>query len=293
MFKGSIVALVTPMSEDLGLDLGALEKLVDWHLEKGSAGLVIAGTTGESATLSGAEFDQVVSTAVTRVAGRIPVIAGTGGPDTSRTVAQTRRAALLGADAALVVTPYYNRPPQAGMLQHYRLVAESATLPLILYNVPSRTGVDLLPETVAVLAASENIVAIKEACTDSGRIEELIRRTGEEFTVLSGDDATCQQAILGGAHGVISVAANIAPAQMAEMCTLASCGQIAAAGLLDERMRPIYEALAMQTNPIPVKYALSELGLIKNKIRLPLTTLADPYQLKLTAALKAAELNSQ
>lgn len=290
MFKGSIVALVTPMSDNLGVDLDALEKLVDWHLERGTSGLVIAGTTGESATLSGDEFDLVVSTVIGRVSGRVPVIAGTGSPDTGKTVFQTRRAASLGADAVLVVTPYYNRPPQAGMLQHYQLVANATSLPVILYNVPSRTGVDLLPETVAELAGTENIIAIKEASTKPGRVEELIRRAGDRITVLSGDDSSCMRSMLDGASGVISVAANVAAAEMAELCKFATGGDTAAASRVNKKMQPVYAALAMQTNPIPVKYALSEMGMIKNNIRLPLTTLAGEYRLKLTAALSVADL---
>jgi len=290
MFKGSIVALVTPMADDLGVDLDALEKLVDWHLENGTSGLVIAGTTGESATLSGDEFDMVLGTVIARVSRRIPVIAGTGGPDTGKTVFQSRRAESLGADGVLVVTPYYNRPPQAGMLMHYRLVAKAVSLPVILYNVPVRTGVDLLPETVAELSRLDNIVAIKEASTKPGRVEELLHRAGDRITVLSGDDPSCMQTMLKGARGVISVAANVAPAAMAELCTLAGSGQGEAAARLNARMQPVYDALAMQTNPIPVKYALSEMGLIRNRIRLPLTTLADEYRLKLTAALSAAEI---
>jgi 4-hydroxy-tetrahydrodipicolinate synthase len=291
MLKGSIVALVTPMSDDFRIDVDALEKLVDWHLRKGTSALVIAGTTGESATLSGDEFDLVVSTAVARAGGRIPVIAGTGGPDTAKTVRQTSRAAALGADAALVVTPYYNRPPQAGLLAHYRAVADSASLPLILYNVPSRTGVDLLPDTVAELAQTDSIVAIKEASTEPGRITELIRKTGDRITVLSGDDPSCLQAIFAGARGVISVAANIAPAEMAALCRLAMNGDADEARSLDTRLQPVFAALALQTNPIPVKWAMSQLGLVKKGIRLPLTTLATEFRLKLTAALTAAELN--
>ena len=290
MIKGSIVALVTPMSEDLGVDLDALEKLVDWHLDTGTSGLVIAGTTGEAATLSGGEFDTLLGTVITRVSGRIPVIAGTGSPDTEKTTNQTRRAETLGADAVLVVTPYYNRPPQTGMLKHFQSVANATSLPVILYNVPSRTSVDLRPETVAELARTENIVAIKEASTEPGRMEELVRIAEGRITVLSGDDPSCLQSMLLGAEGVISVAANVAPSGMAELCDLVRDSENDAAKRLNDRLQVVYAALALQTNPIPVKCALSEMGMIKNCIRLPLTTLADEYRLELAAALKAIDL---
>ena len=290
MFQGSIVALVTPMSDDFEIDFTALAALVEWHIEAGTGGLVIAGTTGESATLTPAEFDTLIRSVVEQVAGRIPVIAGTGGPGTEQAAAQTRLAAQLGADAVLVVTPYYNRPPQRGMLEHFRIVASAADLPVILYNVPSRTSIDLHPETVEQLAAVENIVAIKEACVEPGRIAELVRRCDGQITVLSGDDPSCTDAMFNGARGVVSVAANIAPAPMATLCKLALGADQDAALAQDRRLHPVYAALALETNPIPVKHALAEMGRIKNKLRLPLTTLAEPYRLELAAALTEANL---
>jgi 4-hydroxy-tetrahydrodipicolinate synthase len=275
MFNGSFVALVTPFTDDDRLDVEALDALVDFHLRQGTDGLVVAGTTGESATLGKDEFETLLAAVVRRAAGRIPVVAGTGSASTAVAARQTRRAGELGADGVLVVTPYYIRPTQAGLRAHFTAVADAAAVPVILYNVPSRTAVDMLPETVAALAAHPRIAGIKEAAGGQGRIEELRARCGPEFTVLSGDDRSCLAAMRSGADGVISVAANVAPALLHAMCAAAAGHDWSAAERLDERLQPLFDALSLETNPIPVKWALFEMQLAGPGIRLPLTPL-DP-----------------
>lgn len=268
--EGSIVALVTPMTADRAVDYAAWERLLDWHLQEGTRGLVVAGTTGESPVLAGEEFEQLLASAVERIGGRIPVLAGTGTAATDKTVALTRRAADLGADAALVVTPYYNRPPQRGLEAHFRAVADASEIPVVLYNVPSRTAVDLEPDTTLSLAAHENIIAIKEAVSDPGRISALVRGG---ITVLSGDDASACRSMLAGARGVISVAANIVPGIFARLCESALNGHAGQASAEDERLRELYEFLGTEVNPIPVKWLLARLGRIGTGIRLPLVEL--------------------
>ncbi len=275
MFNGSFVALVTPFTDDDRLDVEALDALVDFHLRQGTDGLVVAGTTGESATLGKDEFETLLAAVVRRAAGRIPVVAGTGSASTAVAARQTRRAGELGADGVLVVTPYYIRPTQAGLRAHFTAVADAAAVPVILYNVPSRTAVDMLPETVAALAAHPRIAGIKEAAGGQGRIEELRARCGPDFTVLSGDDRSCLAAMRSGADGVISVAANVAPALLHAMCAAAAGHDWSAAERLDERLQPLFDALSLETNPIPVKWALFEMQLAGPGIRLPLTPL-DP-----------------
>ena len=275
MFNGSFVALVTPFTDDDRLDVEALDALVDFHLRQGTDGLVVAGTTGESATLGKDEFETLLAAVVRRAAGRIPVVAGTGSASTAVAARQTRRAGELGADGVLVVTPYYVRPTQAGLRAHFTAVADAAAVPVILYNVPSRTAVDMLPETVAALAAHPRIAGIKEAAGGQGRIEELRARCGPDFTVLSGDDRSCLAAMRSGADGVISVAANVAPALLHAMCAAAAGHDWSAAERLDERLQPLFDALSLETNPIPVKWALFEMQLAGPGIRLPLTPL-DP-----------------
>jgi len=273
MFTGSIVALVTPFTDEGGVDYAALDGLVDFHLEQGSDGLVVAGTTGESATLTRQEFSDLLQAVVRRVGGAVPVLAGTGSAATAVAVEQSRRAAELGADGVLVVTPYYNRPTQAGLEAHFTAVADAIDIPVVLYNVPSRTAVDLLPQTVARLAAHPRIVGLKEAKREPGRVQELLALCAGGFTVLSGDDPACLSAMQSGARGVVSVAANVAPALMHELCSLAAAGDWAAAQGLDDRLQPLFEALALETNPIPVKWALFEMHRVGPQIRLPLTPL--------------------
>jgi len=273
MFTGSIVALVTPFTDAGGLDHAALEGLIDFHLEQGSDGLVVAGTTGESATLTKQEFGDLLQAVIRRVGGAVPVLAGTGSAATAVAVEQSRRAAELGADGVLVVTPYYNRPTQAGLEAHFTAVADAIDLPVVLYNVPSRTAVDLLPKTVARLAAHPRIVGLKEAKREPGRVQQLLALCPDGFTVLSGDDPTCLSAMQSGARGVVSVAANVAPASMHELCALAAAGDWVAAQGRDNRLQPLFDALAVETNPIPVKWALFEMNRVGPQIRLPLTPL--------------------
>jgi len=273
MFTGSIVALVTPFTDEGEVDYAALDGLVEFHLEQGSDGLVIAGTTGESATLTRQEFRQLLQAVVRRVDGAVPVLAGTGSAATAKAVEQSRQAAELGASGVLVVTPYYNRPPQSGLAAHFTVIADAVDIPVVLYNVPSRTAADLLPATVAQLARHPRIVGIKEAKREPGRVEELVALCGDGFTVLSGDDPVCLSAMQSGARGVVSVAANVAPALMHGLCMLAAAGDWAAADRLDQRLQLLFEALAVETNPIPVKWALFEMNRVGPQIRLPLIPL--------------------
>ncbi len=285
MFHGSIVALVSPMTDSLELDLQAVDRLVGFHLSNGTAALVIGGTTGESAALKDTEPERLLDQVIERVDGRIPVIAGSGSPSTEKTLRQTRRAAELGADAALIVTPYYNRPTQEGLYRHYRLLAEAVDIPQILYNVPARTGVDLLPKTVARLAPLDNIVAIKEAVADPARVAELLVSCGDQLTVLSGDDGSACDSMLNGAQGVISVAANVAPQALSRLCEMAAAGSAEQARRLNDRLNVLYDALSVQVNPIPVKWALKKMGMIGDGIRLPLVPLQETYHRQVELAL--------
>ena len=268
MISGSLVPLVTPMDSGGGLDWKALERLIDFHLEKGTDGIVAVGTSGESATLDMAEHKEAIRRVVQQVAGRIPVIAGTGANS-------TREAARsVGADAALLVTPYYNKPTQEGLYLHHKHIAETVAIPQILYNVPSRTACDMLPETVERLSAISNIVGIKEATGDLQRAREVIERVDGRMAVYSGDDATAVELILMGGKGNISVTANVAPQQMHELCAAALRGDEQTARRLNEALMPLHKALFIESNPIPVKWALMEMGLIADGIRLPLTPLS-------------------
>jgi len=287
MFSGSIVALVTPFSGEGGIDYPAVDGLVDFHLEQGSDGLVVAGTTGESAALTRPEWRELLAAVVRRVDGAIPVLAGTGSAATATAVDLTRQAGELGADGALVVTPYYVRPGQAGLEEHFSTIANASSIPVVLYNVPSRTAVDLLPETTARLAVHPRIVGIKEAKREPGRIEELVERCGPGFAVLSGDDPSCLEAMQAGAGGVVSVAANVAPAMMHELCVLARSEDGDAALALDGRLQMLFDALALESNPIPVKWALFEMGRIGPQIRLPLTPLDERHRGPLRQCLDA------
>jgi 4-hydroxy-tetrahydrodipicolinate synthase len=263
------------MDERGRIDYPALRGLVDFHLGRGTDALVIAGTTGEGATLSATETGDLVGAVVRQVDGRIPVIAGCGCADTAKTIALAEQAERRGADAALVVTPYYNRPMQSGLEAHFSAVANATGIPLILYNVPSRTAVDLMPETVARLARREDIVAIKEAKPDLDRISELVELCGEHFTVLSGDDGSCMGAMLRGAAGVVSVAANVVPRRMHDLCTAASRGDRDAAAAIDAGLRELFGALSIESNPIPVKWSVARMGLIGEGLRLPLLPLSE------------------
>lgn len=294
MITGSIVALVTPMDEDGAVDYAALERLVAWHVEAGTAAIVAVGTTGESATLDNDEHIAVMRRVVELADGRIPVIAGTGANATSEAIALTQAAADCGADAALLVTPYYNKPPQEGLYRHYRAVAEAVDLPQILYNVPGRTGCDLQPATVQRLAEIPNIVGLKEALADQTRINELVGcGLPGDFALYSGDDPTACGAMLAGFHGDISVVANVAPAMMARMCAAATSGDRQAAEAADAELAGLHRDLFLQANPIPVKWALHAMGRIGPGIRLPLVPLADEYHDTLRATLRAAGALSQ
>lgn len=283
--RGSIVALVTPMHEDGAVDWERLKKLVDWHVEQGTHGIVAVGTTGESATLGFEEHDIVIREVVAAAKGRIPVIAGTGANSTAEAIRLTREAEAAGADACLSVTPYYNKPTQEGLYQHYKAIAEAVDIPQILYNVPGRTSCDMLPETVARLAKVPNIIGIKEAKGEVSRIEELIRVCGEDFLVFTGDDATAVDSILAGGCGNISVTANVAPATMAAACEAALAKDANKARELDASMASLHSTLFIESNPIPVKWALSEMGRIGKGIRLPLTPLAEQYHAVVREAL--------
>lgn len=286
MFKGSFTALVTPFTDQGEIDLAAYERLVDFQLEQGSDGLVVAGTTGESAALQQDEFAALLESAIERVAGRVPVIAGTGGAATGRTLEQTLLAADLGADAALVVTPYYVKPPQRGLVAHFSTVAETSPIPLVLYNVPGRTSVDMLPETVAELCEHPNIVGIKEAVGDRDRVEQLVELCPQDFCILSGDDPTCLASMKLGADGVISVASNAAAALMHAMCTAALNCDWAEADRVNEKLLPFFAALALETNPIPVKWSVYAMGLAGSAIRLPLAELDEQHHGALNSALQ-------
>jgi len=288
MITGSIVALVTPMHVDGSVDWAGLERLLDLHLEAGTAAIGAVGTTGESATLSVPEHCEVIKHCVTYSAGRIPVVAGTGSNSTWEAIELTEAAAAAGADACLLVTPYYNRPTQRGLYEHFKAVAEAVTVPQILYNVPGRTAVDMANDTVVRLAELDNITGIKDATGDPARGRELIERCGKTIAIYSGDDPTAMELILAGGHGNISVTANVAPALMARLCAAALAGDRAAAETINQRLAGLNKALFLEANPIPVKWALQERGLIGEGIRLPLTTLDEQYQAAVVAAMEAA-----
>ncbi len=278
MFTGSIVAIVTPMYPDGRVDYGALEKLVEFHVINKTDAIVAVGTTGESATLDYEEHRQVIRKVAEFADGRLPVIAGTGSNSTLEALKLTHWAAEDGAQACLLVTPYYNKPTQEGLYQHYKLIAESVDIPQILYNVPGRTGVDLLPETVERLAKIDNIIGIKEASTLE-RMEVLLDKVGEQISVWSGEDGIACEAILRGVHGVISVTANVAPLQMHKMTQAAMAGDREKAEALNEEIKELHRLLFIEANPIPAKWLLKEMGKIQGGIRLPLITLDKQYHL--------------
>jgi len=270
LIQGVVVALVTPFNAEGQLDERAWEAIIDWHLSAGTHGLVVGGTTGESASLTRSERDRMLSMAVERCAGKIPVLAGTGSASTAQTIEDSQRAAELGADAVLVVTPYYNRPPQAGLLAHYRAVADASPAPVMLYNVPSRTACDLSAETSIALCQHDNILGIKEAFADLERIQSLVTA---RVLVLSGDDPTALDAVRHGAQGVISVIANIVPGAMVQLFEFAQAGNYEQAEQLQRELKPLLDFLSIQTNPIPAKWLLAEMGMMNHAIRLPLVGL--------------------
>ena len=291
MFSGSFVALVTPMLPDGEIDYKGLEKLVSFHLQQGSDGLVIMGTTAEAATISFTEQLEIINRVVAQVSGQIPVLAGNGTNATAEGVARTRQLDKLAIDGFLTVTPFYNKPMQKGLLAHFQQVAAATAKPLLLYNVPGRTGVDLLPETVAELAMTDNIVGIKEATGSLTRLAELQQRCPTEFLLLSGDDATSLAFMQAGGHGVISVTANVAPALLARLCRLARSGQTVEAQALDHMLQGLHHQLFIESNPIPTKWALQRMALIDSDfMRLPLTQLEPIHHGTIEQALQQAGL---
>lgn len=287
MITGSLVALITPMLEDGSVDYDALDRLIEWHIEQGTHGIVAVGTTGESPTLAVAEHMAVIKRVVDKVNGRIAVIAGTGANCTREAQEWTQEAKNLGADAALLVVPYYNKPTQEGLYLHYKTIAEAVDIPQILYNVPGRTITDLDLETVLRLAELPNIVGIKDATGDLTRGRELIEKSPADFAVYSGDDPTACDLILAGGKGDISVTANVLPKDMATMCELALAGEADKAQALNEKMMPAHTDLFVEANPIPVKWAVAEMGLCQPAIRLPLTPLTEEQKDTVRNALKA------
>ncbi len=290
MITGSIVALVTPMSPNGEVDSEALSKLIEYHIDSGTSALGIAGTTGESATLTMKEHADVIRFAVECAADRIPVIAGTGSNSTHEAIELTVAAAEAGAHSVLLVTPYYNRPPQEGLYQHFCQVAGSVNIPIILYNVPGRTGVDLSNDTVMRLSEVGNINGLKDATGDVDRGADLIARLPDTFAVYSGDDATALELMRHGAKGNVSVTANIAAAQVADVCRLALAGDFPAAAAIDSQLSALNDALFIESNPVPVKWAMAELGMVQEGIRLPLVTLSSDHHAALRAAMQQAGL---
>ncbi len=286
--RGSIVALVTPMTATGEVDWPALEGLIGWHLDSGTNGIVPMGTTGESATLTTDEHLAVIKRTIEIVAGKIPVIAGTGSNATAEALHQTQEAEHLGADACLLVTPYYNKPTQEGLYQHYKTIADACTVPLVLYNVPSRTACDMSAETVARLAPIDNIVGIKEACGDPNRVAEIKALCDDNFVVVSGEDGQTYDMLELGALGTISVTANVLPAAMTEFCRNYLEGNVAEARAMDEKLQPVHGAMFVETNPIPAKWALYAMGKIDQGIRLPLVALSEGRRDEVVNCVRAA-----
>jgi 4-hydroxy-tetrahydrodipicolinate synthase len=286
--QGSLVAIVTPMQDDGVLDLDAFRRLIDWHIKEGSDGIVVVGTTGESPTVDFDEHRLLIKTAVDHVAKRTRVVAGTGANSTSEAIELAAYAKQAGADLSLSVVPYYNKPTQEGLYRHFRAIAEAVDIPHILYNVPGRTVADLQNETVLRLAQIPNIVGIKDATANLERGSDLIRRKPKDFAVVSGDDATALPLMLLGGNGVISVTANVAPRLMHDMCSAALAGNAGAARELNNRLLPLHRQLFVEANPIPVKWAVEQMGLIKGGIRLPLTPLSSAYHEQVREAMQHA-----
>ncbi|MFZ6686525.1 4-hydroxy-tetrahydrodipicolinate synthase [Undibacterium sp. SXout11W] len=286
--QGSLVAIVTPMHADGSLDLPCLRKLIDWHIAEGTDGIVIVGTTGESPTVSPEEHCELIRVAVEHVNKRVPVIAGSGGNSTAEAIALTKFAKEIGADASLQVVPYYNRPTQEGMYQHFKKIAESVDIPVILYNVPGRTVADMSNETILRLAQVPGIIGVKDATGNIARGIDLIRLAPADFAVYSGDDATAMALMFCGGKGNISVTANVAPRAMHEMCVAAMRGDTQAAIAINNRVLSLHNKLFIEPNPLPVKWAMMEMGLISSGIRLPLVPMAEQYHEPVRAALREA-----
>ena len=290
MFTGSMVALVTPFTQQGELDLDALSRLIDIHIEQGSNALVVAGTTGESSTLSKAEYESLIKHSHKLVAGRIALIVGTSANATQEAIAKTRFAMEVGVDACLIMTPAYIKPTQEGLYQHYAAIAEAAAIPQILYNVPGRTACDLLPETIARLAHIPNIIGVKEATAEMGRVTDILNQCGDKLDIYSGDDASALALMLLGGKGVISVTANAAPKLMSEMCQAVHAGALNQARSINSRLHLLHKQLFVEANPIAVKYAVSQLGWCQNVLRLPLTPLSEHWQAPLTQTMKTIGL---
>ncbi|UTA49112.1 4-hydroxy-tetrahydrodipicolinate synthase [Simiduia sp. 21SJ11W-1] len=290
MLQGSMVALVTPMTAEGALDWASLNALVEWHIEQGTHAIVAVGTTGESATLDVDEHLAVITAVVKQVAGRIPVIAGTGANSTQEAVELTERAKSAGADACLLVTPYYNKPTQEGLYRHFKYIADAVDIPQILYNVPGRTGVDMQPETVLRLVDHPNIIGIKEATGDLQRARLLIEKSPANFLIYSGDDETAVELMLAGGKGNISVTANVAPKAVAQMCELALADSVEQARAINAKLMSVHQAMFVESNPIPVKWAVAAQGRMPDGIRLPLTPLSETYHQQVRDALSGADL---
>ena len=290
MLQGSMVAIVTPMFEDGSLDLAALRGLIDFHIDAGTDAIVIVGTTGESPTVDVAEHCLLIKTTVEHVAGRIAVVAGTGANSTSEAIELTAKAKKLGVDACLLVTPYYNKPTQEGLYQHFVAVAAAVDIPQILYNVPGRTSCDMSNDTVLRLAKVNNIVGIKDATGGIERGTDLLLRAPKDFAIYSGDDATGMALMLLGGHGVISVTANVAPKLMREMCVAAMAGSVKKACEINAKLFGLHQKLFIEANPIPVKWVLQQMGLIQAGIRLPMVNCSSQYHDVLRAEMKKAEI---
>ncbi|HLB42633.1 MAG TPA: 4-hydroxy-tetrahydrodipicolinate synthase [Gammaproteobacteria bacterium] len=288
MFNGSMVALITPMQDDGIIDKQALHDLVEWHIQAKTEAIIVAGTTGESATLEHDEQRELITLVVQQVANRIPVIAGTGTNSTQSTIKLTEQAKKAGADACLIVTPYYNKPTQNGLHQHYKMIANMVNIPIIAYNVPGRTACDMLPETVERLSKINNIIGIKEATGKIERTQEILQRCGKEFKVYSGDDATALDLMLLGAHGVISVTANVAPLKMRKLCDAALGSHVALAKKINDELMLLHKNLFLESNPIPVKWALYTMGKIPAGIRMPLLPLDNRYHQEVKKAMQQA-----
>jgi len=291
VFKGSLVALATPFNPDNRVDYASLKGLIDFHVNQGTAGLVIAGTTGEAATLTKSEHVELVAKAVEFVDGRLPVIAGTGSNSTQQTIDLSLEVAASGIDAHLVVVPYYNKPVQEGMFQHFSAIADAVEKPVMMYNVPGRTVADMQAETVGRLAKHDNIFGIKEATGDIDRLREIKALVDNDFMLYSGDDFTALEFLENGGHGIVTVSGNVVPAAIAQLCKLAADGEFDRARALDETLQALNDALFVESNPIPVKWALHQMGLISPKLRLPLTEFAQQYHDQMRAALITAGVN--
>ena len=280
VLNGSLVALVTPMKLGGEIDFDALNKIIDWHIQQGTNGIVSVGTTGESATVNFEEHIEVIRHTINYVDGRLPVIAGTGANSTSEALDLTKEAKIIGANYALIVTPYYNKPSQKGLIEHYTKIADSVDIPQILYNVPSRTACDLLPSTSEILSEHKNIVGIKEAVCDKDRIKDLIKISisNDNFKIYSGDDPSFLNMLSVGGHGVISVAANVVPKYISDICSFFQNNEVEKAEEINDKLKNLYDLLFIQSNPIPVKWMMYKMGLVQNSLRLPLVELDRKYQ---------------